>query len=406
MIGCFFYGRYGDSTKTTEFTTTTASLTTQRDEDILLCPNVPRRFLYTEAVNRFSSYDTTLKRIQAVFDGDGEGGEPHLVVYFAGGEGDRVRNDLDGKKWPRFFSWDDDEDFIDSIDSVDSENLSNDDNDENKGGMVSAVSEQPLEIPDFFHPILPPRTPSKSKSKSKSSPAKKSIKDAASNSVLTVLTVVSFKTVSPVPPPPPRDSTTSPGPYSKVCVICQERLTTDPESHGKSNVPPPTMTTLCGHTFHLSCFRHTEAKTLGGVGASCPICRYSLTCEDDDDGPSEFSINGSSETYKSCSTCGRRPEYSLGGHVVAICLICGDVGCKDACGKAHFHSTSHTYAKELGGTADDESDDRIWDYAGGGYVNRLIDGVVEGNESVTSTHKIVEVATPFNESMERARCVR
>lgn len=57
-----------------------------------------------------------------------------------------------------------------------------------------------------------------------------------------------------------------------------------------------------------------------------------------------------------------------------ICLICGNIGC-GRYGRAHAHShyeqTTHLYALEL-------ETQRVWDYAGDGYVHRLIQNKADG----------------------------
>jgi len=116
--------------------------------DVLLFPHVPRRFLYTEAVHRLSAYNSSIRRVEAVFDVNGEGSDtyadPHLVVYLHGGEGAKIKEELSGTRWPRYFDWDDEDDNT------------NNDNDDSK----------PISLPDFFQPILPPSTPTSTNRKS------------------------------------------------------------------------------------------------------------------------------------------------------------------------------------------------------------------------------------------------
>lgn len=57
-----------------------------------------------------------------------------------------------------------------------------------------------------------------------------------------------------------------------------------------------------------------------------------------------------------------------------ICLICGNVGCGRygrAHAHAHYQATTHLYALEL-------ETQRVWDYAGDGYVHRLIQNKADG----------------------------
>lgn len=57
-----------------------------------------------------------------------------------------------------------------------------------------------------------------------------------------------------------------------------------------------------------------------------------------------------------------------------ICLICGNIGCGRygrAHAHAHYQNTTHLYALEL-------ETQRVWDYAGDGYVHRLIQNKADG----------------------------
>ncbi|CAJ0847250.1 2327_t:CDS:2 [Entrophospora sp. SA101] len=65
-----------------------------------------------------------------------------------------------------------------------------------------------------------------------------------------------------------------------------------------------------------------------------------------------------------------------------ICLICGNIGCgryQEAHAHCHYKETSHLYAMEL-------ETQRVWDYAGDGYVHRLIQNKSDG--------KLVELPSP------------
>ncbi len=68
-----------------------------------------------------------------------------------------------------------------------------------------------------------------------------------------------------------------------------------------------------------------------------------------------------------CADCG-------GTTNLWICLICGNIGCGrygQAHAHAHYVSTTHLYALEL-------ETQRVWDYAGDGYVHRLIQNKADG----------------------------
>lgn len=111
------------------------------------------------------------------------------------------------------------------------------------------------------------------------------------------------------------------------CAVCLERL----------DLKGPVLTTLCNHTFHCDCLYQIE-------NSKCPVCRYS---------------QGTVSSI--CQVC------STTDHLW-ICLICGHVGCgrySNEHAKAHYQETMHTYSLEL-------ETQRVWDYAGDGYVHRLI----------------------------------
>jgi BRCA1-associated protein len=75
-----------------------------------------------------------------------------------------------------------------------------------------------------------------------------------------------------------------------------------------------------------------------------------------------------------------------------MCLICGYIGCgryTEAHANAHFKETCHTYAMDL-------DSQRVWDYAGDGWIHRLIQNRTDG--------KLVAVDEPnavLRESTER-----
>jgi BRCA1-associated protein len=96
--------------------------------------------------------------------------------------------------------------------------------------------------------------------------------------------------------------------------------------------------------------------------SSCPVCRY---CQGDED----------EESKPACEVCGRRDNLWM-------CLICGHIGCGRYEGEhavAHFTATGHAYSMEL-------QSQRVWDYAGDGYVHRLIQNSRDG--------KLVELPDP------------
>ncbi|KAI1793583.1 zf-UBP-domain-containing protein [Ganoderma leucocontextum] len=144
-----------------------------------------------------------------------------------------------------------------------------------------------------------------------------------------------------------------------TCPVCLERM--DAAATGLVTVP-------CSHTFHCAC--------LSKWGDSrCPVCRYSQTLLSSHpisstsrtSRPIPFSSAPSPNEYTYCADCG-------GTTNLWICLICGNIGCGrygQAHAHAHYVSTTHLYALEL-------ETQRVWDYAGDGYVHRLIQNKADG----------------------------
>ncbi|KAI0731290.1 zf-UBP-domain-containing protein [Earliella scabrosa] len=145
-----------------------------------------------------------------------------------------------------------------------------------------------------------------------------------------------------------------------TCPVCLERM--DAAVTGLVTVP-------CSHTFHCAC--------LSKWGDSrCPVCRYSQTLLSSHPTssntaratrPLPFSATPSTTERSHCADCGSTTN-------LWICLICGNIGC-GRYGRAHAHahyvSTTHLYALEL-------ETQRVWDYAGDGYVHRLIQNKADG----------------------------
>lgn len=105
---------------------------------------------------------------------------------------------------------------------------------------------------------------------------------------------------------------------------------------------------------------------------SCPVCRYSQTLLSSHPTTSASTrtipfSNPATPTLSSCSSC---PSTTN----LWICLICGNIGCGRyglAHAHAHYDATAHLYALEL-------ETQRVWDYAGDGYVHRLIQNKADG----------------------------
>lgn len=141
-----------------------------------------------------------------------------------------------------------------------------------------------------------------------------------------------------------------------TCPVCLERMD---ESTGL-------LTILCQHVFHCACLEKWR-------GSGCPVCRYTQN----DAFTSHRGGDGESADNE-CSVCGSTQN-------LWICLICGNTGCgryDSAHAFAHFEATSHTYAMDV-------VTQHVWDYAGDGYVHRLIQNKADGKlvDMPASTHQ-------------------
>jgi len=147
----------------------------------------------------------------------------------------------------------------------------------------------------------------------------------------------------PLAPPPPNLL------ELPTCPVCLERMD---ETTGL-------LTILCQHVFHCACLEKWR-------GSGCPVCRYTHSPSYTFPYPRPSSQHNTTadddpSTAPSCSICASSTN-------LWICLICGNVGCgryDEAHAFAHYEATSHCYAM-------DTSTQHVWDYAGDGYVHRLI----------------------------------
>lgn len=119
------------------------------------------------------------------------------------------------------------------------------------------------------------------------------------------------------------------------------------------------LTILCQHVFHCACLEKWR-------GSGCPVCRYTQN---------DYSLlsrggGGGSDgeaAENECSVCGTAAN-------LWICLICGNIGCgryDSAHAFQHYEATSHSYAMDI-------ATQHVWDYAGDGYVHRLIQNKADG----------------------------
>ncbi|KAK9458976.1 BRCA1-associated protein 2-domain-containing protein [Lipomyces oligophaga] len=146
-----------------------------------------------------------------------------------------------------------------------------------------------------------------------------------------------------------------------TCPVCLERM--DSSITGL-------LTIICQHTFHCQCLSKWGDN-------SCPVCRYSQKKDQ------RVQLTEPNQ----CSECGSEEN-------LWICLICGNIGCgryDEAHAFQHYMASDHVYAMDL-------ESQRVWDYAGDGYVHRLIQNQSDG--------KLVELPslnTPSSEAGSRAR---
>ncbi|KAF9245295.1 hypothetical protein BU15DRAFT_85626 [Melanogaster broomeanus] len=147
-----------------------------------------------------------------------------------------------------------------------------------------------------------------------------------------------------------------------TCPVCLERM--DSAVTGLITVP-------CSHTFHCMCL--SKWGDSRRYSLAVPVCRYSQTLmsshptsSGSGSRPIPFA-NAATPSMSSCADCSSATN-------LWICLICGNIGCGRygrAHAHAHYDSTTHLYALEL-------ETQRVWDYAGDGYVHRLIQNKADG----------------------------
>lgn len=147
----------------------------------------------------------------------------------------------------------------------------------------------------------------------------------------------SLSSTKPFAPPPPNLL------ELPTCPVCLERMD---ETTGL-------LTILCQHVFHCACLEKWR-------GSGCPVCRYTHSPSYTFPYPRPQESDGKEEDPL-CSVC-------AGTNNLWVCLVCGNVGCgryDSAHAYAHYEQTSHCYAMDI-------NTQHVWDYAGDGYVHRLI----------------------------------
>lgn len=150
-----------------------------------------------------------------------------------------------------------------------------------------------------------------------------------------------------------------------TCPVCLDRL--DATVSGL-------ITGICQHTFHCNCLqRWTDSR--------CPVCRYTQIPAIEENHASSSNEAASRATH--CEQCGSATD-------LWVCLICAHVGCgryKQGHAREHFAETGHLYSLEL-------ETQRVWDYAGDGYVHRLIQSKSDGKLVELPSASSVAAATP------------
>lgn len=134
------------------------------------------------------------------------------------------------------------------------------------------------------------------------------------------------------------------------CPVCLDRL--DSQLSGL-------VTGLCQHTFHCECLQKWD-------DSRCPVCRYSCTQTVPISQSSSEGMN-MSDNSSTCFLCETRTH-------LWVCLICANVGCgryEHGHARQHYEETGHLYCLEV-------ETQRVWDYAGDGYVHRLIQSKTGG----------------------------
>jgi len=172
------------------------------------------------------------------------------------------------------------------------------------------------------------------------------------------------------------------------CAVCLEHMDLN-----HSTERTCILTTVCNHTFHMDCLLQWQ-------DSPCPVCRYDHS--------------GLNEALSQCHVCGTTENNY-------VCLICGIVSCggtsrppgrndqeddvaqcrsqeteeslssqrlSSSHARQHYDETLHAYAL-------DTDSQHVWDFAGQGYVHRLLQNKEDG--------KLVEVNDPNNTtSQERS----
>lgn len=200
-------------------------------------------------------------------------------------------------------------------------------------------------------------------------------------------------------------ATNAPSQSQKVedmnCPVCLDKMSLDPSSEDKTSI----LTTVCNHTFHWHCLVQCQ-------DSPCPVCRYDHS--------------GLNEALSQCHICGTTERNY-------VCLICGVVSCvgnismppmppaaaamrhgaesalpevsPEAAQQLHRSHAGQHYDQTLHAYALDTETQHVWDFAGQGYVHRLLqnkeDGkLVEGNDPNNTTSQERSLTPGLSDSQE------
>lgn len=196
------------------------------------------------------------------------------------------------------------------------------------------------------------------------------------------------------------DPTTHPDESFYSLENMQMNLPQSSSSSSLSSKIKPLLTTVCNHTFHVECLLRWQ-------DSPCPVCRYDHS--------------GLNESLSQCHVCGTTENNY-------VCLICGVVSCGGSimasendsnaiCRAAtatatttnaiisqpstpyshardHYNETLHAYALTT-------QTQHVWDFAGDGYVHRLIHSSSNSDQHDSNEPtKIVEIHDPQNTTRE------
>jgi len=157
------------------------------------------------------------------------------------------------------------------------------------------------------------------------------------------------------------------------CPVCLDKMSLDASSS--------ILTTVCNHSFHIGCLAQWQ-------DSPCPVCR--------------FDHSGLNETLSRCHLC----FNTIGNYV---CLICGVISCaKGPPGSSNHdvimegsssaqipsqrgHAMQH-YEETLHAYAMDTETQHVFDFAGGGYVHRLLQNIEDGKIVEGTDPRVVEEA--------------